>query len=772
MIFLLLIAIITGIGTLIAAPLFEFVFGVLLLVPILRFLMGYALLKGGYAVPNGAPSFALYMLSFAGVLWMALRVFGRRKEPVEKQEYFPIVFFAGLFSLAYFLCMQWADFVDLGERLRDYAILSSSIQSPVQPLEPWMEGIKLNYYVYWYRFGNLLSTLLGVEVWQAYHIIASFSISFYGAVLFQLVRVVMRGGLGLAFVAGVLIPFGSNVAGTFSLKRAERGFGWEPDNGWWGPSRVLQGAIDEFPAWSFVLGDAHPHYLNLAALPFFVLILYRILSSGCSAQFRMSQAALFTVGATLFLMASNAWEVPMWLGTVGAVAVVGWFLLSSSKVNLHLPSLQGRPVFEIVKGVVSSVLLLAALVGVALYGSKDNLGGCFFVVLIAGGLFAMSFPFKLSTKARFSGLSTKRPPLQWVAFWGLLFVALKISSQHIVPEGVHLDMVRSPIPVTTTSEIVMHWGWQLLLLATGSLLLLRFSVASIVMVGFLGLALTYDKAALLLYCLLGFQVVRLLVDKESGSPQAWHNVFGNAIIIAGLVLILTPEIVFVNDSYGAEIERMNTIFKLYTTAWGLLGLGAVSVMHRSFLKFGPSLARVGSGFPYMMGGAIVAVLCVATTGFYLHTAPMRWGGLESKGATLAEGLDTANKWHPGSATVIRKLRQLPKGRVLEAQGRAYSYTGFVATLSSQPAYLGWANHINLLTKEYEEVNRRQKVTESIYNESDCLQRKELAKKEKIRYIVVGTLEQKAHSGAADKDYSCFAAIVKADQYALYQIPLS
>lgn len=772
MIFLLLIVVLAVIGTFIAAPLFEFVFGVLLLVPVLRFLMGYALLKAGYAVPNGAPSFLLYTVSLGLIVWMALRVFGRRKEKIKKQECYPVAFFALLFSLAYFLCMQWADFVDLGERLRDYAILSSSMQSPVQPLEPWMEGIKLNYYVYWYRFGNLLSTMLGVEVWQAYHIMLSLSISFYGAVIFQLVRVVMRGGLALSVVAGVLIPFGSNVAGTFSLKRADRGFGWEPDNGWWGPSRVLQGAIDEFPAWSFVLGDAHPHYLNLAALPFFVLILYRILSSGAATQFRMIQAALFTVGATLFLMGSNAWEVPMWLGTVAAVSVVGWFLLNPAKVDVHLPSLAGKPIFEIVKAVVSSAVLLAALVGVPLYGSKETLVGCIFVLVIAGVLFAYSFPFKLSTKAKFSFSFTKRPPLPWVLFWSLLFVALKISSQHIVPEGVKFDLVRSPIPVTTTSEIIMHWGWHLLLLTIGSVLLLRLSVGSVIMFGFLALALTYDKAALFLYCLLAFQVVRLLVDRDSGSKQDWHNVFENSIIIAGLVLILTPEIVFVNDSYGAEIERMNTIFKLYTTAWGLLGLGAVSVVHRSFQKFSASISQIGLGFQYVAGGAIAAMLSVATAGFYAHTAPMRWGGLESKGATLVEGLDTANKWHPGSSVVIRKLRQLPKGRVLEAQGRAYSYTGFVATLSSQPAYLGWANHINLLTKEYEEVNRRQKVTETIYNESDCLQRKELAKKEKIRYIVVGTLEEKAHGGASQKDYSCFAAVVKAEQYALYQIPLS
>jgi uncharacterized membrane protein len=118
------------------------------------------------------------------------------------------------------------------------------------------------------------------------------------------------------------------------------------------------------------------------------------------------------------------------------------------------------------------------------------------------------------------------------------------------------------------------------------------------------------------------------------------------------------------------------------------------------------------------------------------------------------------------------LRELPRGRVLEAQGRAYSYTCFVSTLAAQPSYLGWANHINLLTKESGEVNRREKMTDQIYTERDCSVRKELAKNERISYIVVGTLERKKYTDIDSRDFSCFSPVVKTGEYALYQIPLS
>jgi uncharacterized membrane protein len=319
----------------------------------------------------------------------------------------------------------------------------------------------------------------------------------------------------------------------------------------------------------------------------------------------------------------------------------------------------------------------------------------------------------------------------------------------------------------------MHWGIQLSFLALGSLLLLRLSTQTVVLAGFLGLSLLYDKAALFLYCVMALQVVRCVADRETVKGYPWGRVFEDALIISGLVLILTPEIVFLDDSYGPEIDRMNTIFKLYTTAWGLLGLGAVSVMLRALKKYEYLVADYGRAFPIAVGAVVAVGLAYSFSKFYFRIIPMRQNGtLDPTFEARLEGLGEANRWHKGSADAIRALRKLPKGRVLEAQGRAYSYTGFVATLSSQPSFLGWANHINLLNKVYAEVGRRESVTKEIYNENDCSRRKETARREKIRYVVVGTLEEKAYPDARGKDYSCFAPVIKSGDYAIYQIPMA
>lgn len=771
---LLLVALLTVVGTTIAAPLFEFVFGALLLIPLVRFLLAWALLQVGYADPSTLVSWILYLISFGAVTGFAYKVFGKRAGKVARTDLYPVIFFAVVFCVAYALCMRWPDFIDLGERLRDYSMLASSIDSPVIPKEPWMDGIKLNYYVYWYRFGNLLSTVLGMATWEAYHALLSFSMALYAAVIFQIVRVILRGGVGVATMAGFFIPFGANVAGILCLMRSDQGFGFEPDKGWWGPSRVIKGAIDEFPAWSFVLGDAHPHFLNIAALPFFVLLLYRIVTSTQPTLFRMSQAGLFVLGAALFLKASNAWEVPMWLGTVGCIGVLAGFFFLGSNNPLKTSYLKDVATSQLVKAGLGLVVLLACLIGLVRYHNPEKPVASVVVLVIGLGFFLMSFPAALIPAGLVSRVKSVRPNVMWSAFWIIVFGTLWLSGHHIVPpEQIPPRFVRQPTQVTTTAELFMHWGVQLGFLTLGSLLLLRLSAQTVVLAGFLGLSLLYDKAALFIYCIMAFQVVRFLADKESGQDGGWGRVFEDALIVSGLVLILTPEIVFLDDSYGPEIDRMNTIFKLYTTAWGLLGIGAVSVMIRALKKYEPLVAEYGKAFPIAVGGVIAVGLCFGFSKFYSHTVPMRKNGSQDPTfEAKLEGLGEANRWHRGSADTIRALRQLPKGRVLEAQGRAYSYTAFVSTLSSQPSYLGWTNHINLLNKVYGESSRRENVTKQFYNENDCAARKEIARKEQISYIVVGTLEEKAYPGARGRDYSCFASVIKSGDYALYQIPLS
>jgi uncharacterized membrane protein len=792
-IFILILAI-AAVGYFIAVPLFEFVCASLLLTPLFKFLVGKTLLMANKEIVGGGAEQVFYLFCFAVIAIGAYVIFGPRKDKLVATDLYPLGAFGATYTIAYMLCLRWVDFYDLGERLRDYALLASAIDSPVRPKEPWMEGFPLNYYVFWYRFGAMLSSLLSIDVWDTYHTIISISMALYGAVIFQIIRVVLGGTTLLAALGALFIPFGPNVAGMLILSRDKQGK-FITDPGWWGPSRVIQGAIDEFPAWSFVLGDAHPHYLNLVTFPFLLLVLYRVIISPISMTRRVIHTTLFAVAGVLFLVGSNAWEVPMWGGAVVIIVATAMIMfkvalpVSLVSVSLHgsnattssgeVESLSGdRRYLELFKQLAAIGVPVVALAVLALrrehvtWFQVGLVAVCVvvFEFLFFPGKLSLSNPLKRDGKllkhATVGGFGKRE--VVWSVFWALLFIALRLSSSHIQSEGGELDFVRSPIPVTTTAEIFAHWGTQLTIVALSTLLLHAFSLNLVMMTAFLGCTLLFDKGALFIYALIGLQLVRLMSSRE--KQATWRDVFGEGLVIASLGLILLPEVVFLNDAYGPEIERMNTIFKIYTTTWALLGLAAFYLFGLVWKKRARQLEALAPGFSMLVGVTLFAGLAFGTWRFYDHVYPMRKMERSEFGR---EGLGLANRKYPGSGEIIRALRKQPYGRTLETQGGPYSFTSFVSTLAGQPAYLGWANHVNLLLKQNDgvksgEIGRREKVTDQFYKEKDCVARRDLASHEQIRYVVVGTKERERYAELGSLDFSCFTKLAEKDQYTLYR----
>ena len=167
----------------------------------------------------------------------------------------------------------------------DLALLSATMRSTAfPPLDPWFAGETINYYYLGYSMGGALAHLAGASPAVAYNTYLATLLALLvvgvGSAAYDLAAMLGAGPRRALRAAAGSVLVGV-VAGNLAITRAVvteefRGqTGFWPGIGW-NASRVIERqpvdgvadkTINEFPAFSFVLGDLHPHVM---ALPFTV----------------------------------------------------------------------------------------------------------------------------------------------------------------------------------------------------------------------------------------------------------------------------------------------------------------------------------------------------------------------------------------------------------------------------------------------------------------------------------------------------------------------
>ncbi len=227
----------------------------------------------------------------------------------------------GLFLIGFaFFAFQRSMVPDINgaEKFMDFAFLNSLLNAQsMPPPDPWMSGGTINYYYFGYlMFANLLRVFVE-PAHVAYNLcvatIGGLAFSQTAAVAFALTR-----RWGYALLGGAMSAFLGNLDGAQQLyeKGTIRGIDV------WRSSRVVGrgDTINEFPFFSTIHGDLHPHFIVLPVAIVFIAALCdeRLFPSHRSeAQSRQSWVGM---AFATFLLASivgiSTWELPL-----GAVAL-------------------------------------------------------------------------------------------------------------------------------------------------------------------------------------------------------------------------------------------------------------------------------------------------------------------------------------------------------------------------------------------------------------------------------------------------------------------
>ncbi len=679
------------------------------------------------------------------------------------------------------------------------------------PRDPWLSGYAISYYYFGYVIVAMLADLSGAISSVTFNLAIAmlFALTLLGAygLIYNLVTVHRReegdedaagdqqpqGAALSALLGPLLVGVMGNLEGFFELLRALHlrfigpGFWrwldiedisqpllepkWPPGQWrfwwWWRASRVIHDRdvvgtsiglqpIAEFPFFSFLLGDMHPHVL---ALPFVLLALglaFNLLAQ--REKLAREQFALYTLcfGGLAFL---NTWDLPFYLFILIAVMIArrvrerGAF----DAADLRAPLLSGL-----------AMLVLGVLAYLPWYiGFTSQAGGILPNVIFATRLhqyLVMFGPFIVVIVWFLADqVIRNRPRLDWPGSAALgvgipvLLIALSLGLGTI---ALRREAAARNFLLDSTGFAVAGLSEEAIVAQVPA------AVQAVIRH-----RLAHPLTPLLLTAILIVTLARLLArpveddQSPSGAPATPQPPFGAStafalvLILTGTLLTLGPEFVYLRDNFG---QRLNTIFKFYYAAWVMFGLATAYAAHVLVARRGVA-AR--SAF-----AATLALLVLAGMVYPALATPNK-AGYFTRTATepppTLDGIDYIRRQYPGDYNGILWLQQNaePGAVVLEAVKDAYSYYARVSSATGLPTVIGWANHERQWRGEHyaEMAGTRVQDVREIYNTQNILRAQELADRYGVTYIFVGTLER-------DPDYASPGGIMKFDRYltAVYQ----
>ena len=712
-----------------------------------------------------------------------------------------------------------------GEKFMETAFQNAILRSQhFPPLDPWLSGLAISYYYYGYVMLAMLTRLSTAVTGVAFDLYDSvlFALTLIGSfgVVYNLVAYTLharqkegeppppaRPALVAGVLGGILVTLMGNLEGVLESLHAKGVLpasfftwldipgldhtvavtnSWYPGDiylWWWRASRVLSdkdffgqniGAqpIDEFPAFSFILGDNHPHVL---ALPFVLLaiglalnIFIRQVQKAPAVPadehdpqpisqppwwnpvaFALDNDWLLFVFSALILGSLgflNTWDLPIYLGVVVLAYGLARVLV---KGHLDRETFARSVVLGLGLGILSGVLYIffylsfsSQAAGILPYVFPPTRLPQYLVMF---GTFIFLLACFLAVSLHKQGEAKARLWKSALAWWlrivliclgivlvilsliALVLYVLKPASDSSL--GVTLSMVLGGLSLreafATSLMNRLRDPWLVLLLSA----LLALAIANV------GSLLRHSSHQL---------------EPQDESGEGSHAIHADAfvylLIFTGLALTLIVEFLYLRDSFGV---RMNTVFKFYYQGWVMMGLASAYAIWWLLDRLERPVGRALF--------AAVATLVIALGLVYtLMAIPSRAGGFS--GPANLDGASSIAQANPDDWAAIQWLdanadKDFPSGTVpviLEAPsytiygtsylGGSYTYVGRISTFTGFPALLGWASHESQWRGNYDEQSRREPVIATMYTTSNGQTMLGLLHQWGVNYVILGQPE--------------------------------
>ncbi|HET7034960.1 MAG TPA: DUF2298 domain-containing protein, partial [Thermomicrobiaceae bacterium] len=722
------------------------------------------------------PDILLVLALTIGSEWLVLRRQVRQGLRELRARWRMVVLSEGLFlaAFAFFLLLRainpdlWQTFWG-GEKPMELSFIQAIARSAhFPPYDPWYAGGAMNYYYYGFYLMAMLWKITGIVPEIAFQLsIATISAMLVSTVfslaataggdLLRTRRVRWLAGAG---VCGVVIEtfIGNLDAARQLLQRSAAAFDF------WQSSRVVDFGITEFPYFTSIWADLHPHAINL---PFTVLLLALVY-----AGIRQGLHRWWFAGTTLVLgsmMVINSWDMPYGLLIVAAAVLTAlvrrygwtWRALGLAPLAWGLTAggayLLFRPFFSHFVALVNGVARTSH--GTALSQYSLHFGVMLGILGAAGAVVVVANWPRLDPRRR--PLASLAGALLGLAGFGVAALALQ---QHSLGHFILGALVACAAGVAFfalfTGDASLPGPRTLWYAAAAA-----FALA-------LGLLLPERTTAALLLLPLATGL-RLWIGSLDDPAAAIAGIF----ILGASGITLGADLIYVvDDLNGTPWARMNTIFKFYVESWTLFalaaGLALIWLLFTARLTWSQPLGIVagarGTHPPVdaatplrttqVARMALVVALCFVGLGFLypIFGTPARLEqrmngsptGLTLNGLAWMKGSQLLNSTgqaidFSGDYAAILWLRQHDHDNsvVLEASIGPYRGNGArIAAGTGLPVVLGWDRHER--QQRYQPgIDQRLQDVRTIYAATDTRQKLALLRQYRVRYIVVGDVER-------------------------------
>jgi YYY domain-containing protein len=523
---------------------------------------------------------------------------------------------------------------------------------------------------------------------------------------------------------------------------------------WFGPSRVIDKTINEFPAFSFLLSCFHAHVLALAFTILAIGMAFNLLLEFDGKGLSVFGQSWGRLGCTLVatalviggLFVMNGWDYPTYMGlALVCIALQQWLA----------------------------------------YGARFHPNLLLDILMPWGCLVALSFllyiPFYLHFVSPSQGIglvaASDRSQLRDVLLIYGLFAFISLSLLLV-------SILKRPLfslsSILDADNEVVRTRWAKIEL---------IALVCFVLVCLILLIVMPNSTTFLVATTIALAGVILLIYNIGDRAHAFTLLIG----ALAFTLIAGCEIFFLRDVFAGNYPRMNTVFKFYFQAWALLaiasGAGVFFILESlrpvATMKENARRWQRVAGVAWTIGQvALLLAACAypvsAPYARYAHVDPVTQQSYLTRTNSL-DGLTylKTDPASPGDYDAIRWLNANVQGDpvIVEAVGDDYSSYARISAFTGLPTVMGWVGH------EYQwrvqwlnnganalEFQRREPDVESIYTATDPNIVLSIMGRYNAEYLYVGPLEYAKYPKSNLHRFSSFMQIVyNAEGVTIYKV---